>query len=389
MSSPMSSHSEQQDDHTMNGTPGPGIRRAATHNPDPRAAVAELVALLGDAADGGVIFFCAPTYDLEALAAALRAGFRGPVTGCTGAGQIGPEGYQRDGIVAIGMTAASATMRVYPVTPLADCQRAAQAAAAQAAEDLRIDGRRAFGLILADGLSLAEERLAATLYQSLGAVPLVGGSAGDDLQFEHTFVFVDGEFREGAAAFAVVATSEPFSIFKIQHFAPTRKRMVITAADPARRLVREINGRPAAQAYADLVGVPVADLNATVFSTNPVMLRLGDQYYVRSIQQVCEDGSLAFYCAIEAGLVLTIGEGVDVLEALEAGFAGVPADADAVLGCDCILRRLEFEQRGLRDSIGASLARRRVVGFSTFGEQYNGVHVNQTFVGVALGGSHV
>jgi hypothetical protein len=26
-----------------------------------------------------------------------------------------------------------------------------------------------------------------------------------------------------------------------------------------------------------------------------------------------------------------------------------------------------------------------VVGFSTYGEQYNGIHVNQTFTGVAIG----
>jgi hypothetical protein len=27
----------------------------------------------------------------------------------------------------------------------------------------------------------------------------------------------------------------------------------------------------------------------------------------------------------------------------------------------------------------------KVIGFATYGEQYNGMHVNQTFTGVALG----
>jgi len=32
------------------------------------------------------------------------------------------------------------------------------------------------------------------------------------------------------------------------------------------------------------------------------------------------------------------------------------------------------------------MAQYGVFGFSTYGEQFNGVHVNQTFTGVALGG---
>ena len=35
--------------------------------------------------------------------------------------------------------------------------------------------------------------------------------------------------------------------------------------------------------------------------------------------------------------------------------------------------------------VGRFLARHRVVGFCTYGEQYNAMHVNQTLVGVAIG----
>jgi hypothetical protein len=31
------------------------------------------------------------------------------------------------------------------------------------------------------------------------------------------------------------------------------------------------------------------------------------------------------------------------------------------------------------------MAQNRVFGFSTYGEQYNGLHLNQTFTGVAIG----
>ena len=40
---------------------------------------------------------------------------------------------------------------------------------------------------------------------------------------------------------------------------------------------------------------------------------------------------------------------------------------------------------GRDGEIGDYLRRQRVIGFNTYGEQYNGMHVNQTFTGVAIG----
>ena len=40
---------------------------------------------------------------------------------------------------------------------------------------------------------------------------------------------------------------------------------------------------------------------------------------------------------------------------------------------------------GLEDRVGEILRRNRAVGFNTYGEQFCGVHVNQTLTGIALG----
>jgi hypothetical protein len=56
-----------------------------------------------------------------------------------------------------------------------------------------------------------------------------------------------------------------------------------------------------------------------------------------------------------------------------------------VLGCDCILRRLETEREGIKDRIGDIFTRNNVIGFATYGEQFNSMHVNQTFTGIAIG----
>jgi hypothetical protein len=373
------------------GPPRLSVRRSTSTASDPARAIGELRAGLEQPGTRAVLLFCSPSYDLARLGAAIRDAFPCPVVGCTSAGQLGPSGHQRGGIAGASLASDDLAVRSHLIAPLSECHERAARVATEVRADLRRlpDGRRAFGLILVDGLALAEERLAATLYQSLGDVPIAGGSAGDDLAFRRTSVYWDGAFLSGAASFTVFETSLPFSAFKLQHFRPTSRKLVTTAASPASRVVHELNGFPAATAYAEALGLEVEALDAGVFSRNPVMLRIGSEYYVRSIQRMEADGSLAFYCAIDEGLVLTVGEATDPLEALEQGLrraargVGTPS---LVIGCDCVLRRLELEQRGIDGRAGEILAAHNVIGFSTYGEQLNAVHVNQTFTGIALGG---
>lgn len=58
-----------------------------------------------------------------------------------------------------------------------------------------------------------------------------------------------------------------------------------------------------------------------------------------------------------------------------------------VLACDCILRNLEITQKDSKTAVEAVFKRHRAVGFSTYGEQYGGVHMNQTLTGIAIGSS--
>jgi hypothetical protein len=56
-----------------------------------------------------------------------------------------------------------------------------------------------------------------------------------------------------------------------------------------------------------------------------------------------------------------------------------------VIAFDCILRGLELDQHGLRAAAGRLMDNNRAVGFSTYGEQYEAMHVNQTLCGIAIG----
>ena len=378
----------------MTGDPG-RIRVGASASPDPAEAAAELgrgVALDDPAL---TVFYCSPDYDLDALGAAICDELgTGNVIGCTTAGEISPLGYTRGTLTGVSFSKdvftvatgllpdlsefALAKGRALTRSLIADLQRAAKVPTA----------RSCFGFLLIDGLSMKEEPVVSGLYGAMEGMPLLGGSAGDGERFGSTFVYHGGRFHRDAAVFSLVHTTLPFEVFRTQHFIASEHKMVVTQADPARRLVTEINGVPAGREYARMVGLEVDKLTPLIFATHPVVVKIGGDYYVRSIQKVNEDESLTFFCAIAEGIVLTVAQGVDMIRNMDETFSQVSArigEPQVVLGCDCILRHLELDRTQLKDRAAQILQRNNVVGFSTYGEQYNAMHVNQTFTGVAIG----
>lgn len=358
--------------------------QAASRNRDAYAAVAEIRDRLGREPLDALLFFCSPDYDLEALGAGIVRAFDCPVAGCTSSGHIGPDGFSVGGLVALGFRGGGLRMTPYLIHPLMECTRRTVDIAARAG---RASGRR-FGLLLVDGLSKAEERLTSALYQSLDAVPFIGGSAGDDLAMRRTHVYHDGRFLSDAAVFCMIETEARFAVFKLQHFVRGSQRLVITDADVEQRVIREIDGVPAATAYAEAIGLAPERLDVTAFSAHPLMLHLGDDDFIRSIASVGAQGELNCFCAIDTGMIVSIGQRIDPMDTLRRAFADLHRQIETpsvVLGSDCILRRLEFEQCGLIGEVGHLLASERVFGFSTYGEQLNAQHVNQTFIGIAIG----
>ena len=50
-----------------------------------------------------------------------------------------------------------------------------------------------------------------------------------------------------------------------------------------------------------------------------------------------------------------------------------------------MLRRLDAARRRIRPRVEELYRRHNVTGFFTYGEQFAGMHLNQTFSGVAIG----
>ncbi|MFY0632767.1 MAG: FIST C-terminal domain-containing protein [Vannielia sp.] len=363
---------------------------AVSHATDGAEAVAEVAAALDVGETCFILLFVPEGLDLAQVEAGLAAHLPGsPVFGCTTAGQITPAGYENEALLALAFPRSHfrcASQLIAPLKPLS-IQNITTDARLLAARFQRTAHWNRLALTICDGLSKQEDMLVAALEAGLDDMPVFGGSAANGLNFRQTSVLHGGRFHTNAALLLVLETDLEFTGIGFDHFLPTGHQMVVTGAEPEERLVHEINGAPAADEYARLVGVPRDQLSPQVFAENPVLVRNSALYHVRAIQEVQEGGALSFLSAIDEGLLLTLGEGQEIVRTmakeldLRDGRGRAP---DFILGFDCVLRRIEIDHKQLTGPASKVLRENRVLGFNTYGEQHCGVHVNQTFVGVAF-----
>lgn len=365
--------------------------RAASRPCDSPGAVSALAREIDRGDLELVVLMVSSQADAAAVAADARIAFAGTrVVGCTTAGEISAAGYTEGEIVALGFPRSHfrAHPLLIPDLTAYDCQalidRLIQTRNEMACE--APDWHHEFNFLLIDGLSTLEDKLVSDLGVGLGPVPLFGGSAADGEAFAATFVLHDGRALGNAAVLIQMRTRCPVKVFKTDHLTPTDQRMVVTGANPARRTVHEINAEPAAREYARILGKDPEQLTTFIFAAHPVVVRVGGQHHVRSILRVAENGDLVFFSAIDEGLVLTLAQPRDMVEHLRSELAALTETQapSVILGCDCLLRRLEARENQVIGALSDLLRENRVVGFSTYGEQFNSIHVNQTLTGVAI-----
>jgi len=368
-------------------------------------SVAPGVAAAADAVAAGAggaaltVLFATSHYDLADLGRALAA--RG-VTRAIGAATgrvIGTHGAEAQGVTGFHLPAgrfavAETLIEDAAALSLPEARERIRSLKATLARGAGAALPNRFALLLVDCAARCEERLAAMLGVELSGVPLVGGSAGDYFfnppgrSPDPVPLLHHGSGRRGGALLCLVATSAPLAAYCHNHYVAGERKVVITDADPPRRIVHEIDGRPALKVYASLCGFRrTAALSGEDFAPYPLMIRIGGQYYARGMQRVVGSSSLEFACAIERGLVAAIARPGDMVARLEELFEtlrariGVP---ELVIGLDCAARTVYMERQGLTARVTSLLTRHAVTGFATLGEQYNTIHANNSFTCLGL-----
>lgn len=365
----------------------PQVVLAGTGGASADGVGAEIIARLAGCDPALVLIFTGDGAVVAPLSAELSAAF-GPacrVLACSSAGGFAFDGYDDDSVIAIAFPAATFSAGAVWLNNLRQQMALDWMMALRGLGEAfpASAGRNRFGLLLIDGMSGREELVTTTVDATLPDLLVLGGSAGDGLRFDQTHLAMDGETRPQSALFCLVSTDFAVEEVIFDHFLPLGSTMVVTEADPDARLIHEINAEPAAQEYARMIGVDPAALSPRDFAENPLLERTGGRHFVRAITSVTRSGALKLLSAVEPGTLLTIGRPESLTEGLRSRMEQI-GPAELVLGFDCILRRIAVEEAGEQATVGQLCRDYRIAGFNTYGEQHGGIHVNQTFVGLAL-----
>jgi len=332
-----------------------------------------------------LIYFASSSYGADELAAAMQQAFDAvPVFGCTTAGEIVSGKMLDNSIVA--MALGSDVIDDISITVAEKVSTGDKTTIQHAFSSFEkyfntamptLDFTKYVGIILTDGMSGAEERLMEWI-GDLTNVTFVGGSAGDDLAFNKTYLFAHGKAYTDAALLVLIQSARTFDIVKTQSFKILDRTLTATKVDEQNREVLEFDNRPAVDAYAEAVGVPVAEVT-DYFMKYPLGLVIDGEPYVRSPQQVKNEG-IVFYCQILEGMELSLLESGDIVGDTKVALEEKEKELGSlsgILNFHCILRTLELKEEGKTDAYGTVFSHTPTIGFSTYGEEYLG-HINQT-----------
>ncbi len=331
-----------------------------------------------------LLFFASSKFAPDEISQKMQEAFPSAlVFGCSTAGEIVTGRMLDNSVVVMGFNDESLLdAKIEIIEDLKDqagVKKACDSFAGHFGESVAdMSSREYVGITLVDGLSGAEESLIETIGDMTNVV-FIGGSAGDDLKFTSTHLYANGKSYSNAAIVALLKPGTDFTFVKTQSFRDLRKRLEVTKADEASRTVIEFNGKPAAMAYAEAVNSSVEDAS-NHFMHNPIGLLIDDEPYVRSPQQIKDNGSMVFYCGVREGMELSLLESADIIEDTRIAIKRAEEESGRIIGIinfNCILRTLELKQKNLTREYGDLFSSVPTIGFSTYGEQYIG-HINQT-----------
>lgn len=359
------------------------VLTAFSDNKSGAAAVMEIKVQLMTIKPKLILYFASSKYDVQEIAKKMLELFpETKVLGCTTAGELISGKMTKGSIVAMAFGSDflyDVHIQVIPnISTENNVARAFKSFAAYYNTPcLELDPEKYIGIVLFDGLSRAEEKIMDSI-GNLTDVTFIGGSAGDDLQFEHTYVFTAGKVYEDAAIVALLKPITPFAFIKTQSFFNTGKVLVATKVNEEQRIVEEFDGRPAVQAYAEAIGCAVSKVGQ-YFMRHPLGLMVEGEPYVRSPQQT-QGSVLQFFCNVKQGMELSVLEATDIISDTKRVLAAKQQELGAIkaiVNFNCILRTLQLEKEGLCGVYGNLFSEIPTIGFSTYGESYIG-HINQT-----------
>lgn len=253
----------------------------------------------------------------------------------------------------------------------------------------RISVNHTFALVYIDGVSSCETFVLQALF-NIGkfSCPFIGGSAGGNLDFSHTYIYDGEQTLENHAVITFVRLKKEYRYGILKTQAVEREGTVFTvgSANTALRYIETVNGPDGPisfiQALKDHFHVSTVSELQSLLQGYTFAADVNGEDFIRTISNIDEENDrVYFFCDVVTGEKLHLLRRISLEKTLAQAIQRYQHDKPTPIGGilnDCILRRLGYPQEimhidQLRDIPAA--------GFSSFGE-ISGLHVNETLTAI-------
>lgn len=374
---------------------------ARTDAVDPEAAAEAICQQLGPKEPKLVTVFASRSRDHLALNRELRKRLpKARLVGASSSAEI-----DRDGI-HVGTVVVSAMSGDFDVgiglgkKLSEDAVAAGNRAVTHACDELGIRpvdlGKRHVGMVIDDGFRHKKEEFLIGMLEPNPSLVLVGGGASDfmaDPSKASAVVHVDGQVIDDAVVVVLFQTDAKWAAMRSHWYVPAGRTIRITKVDASCMRALEIDGKPAAKHYADLLGVGIDDLEfgkPNGFAASPTALLVGREYFMRAPWRALEDGSILFANLIDEGTELELMRLGDMAgstrrflsEEIPARVGNPAATFLFHCGARDWFAHCTSKDKGLSDAFHV---KHPIVGMNVYFELYCGFQINTTLTALAFG----
>jgi hypothetical protein len=346
------------------------------------------------------LIFSSVRFNLEELLKGVRSVIRGPVIGCSTAGEITNEGVATGSVAVMSINSDSIKVGLGVGENISGNARAAGQTSASAAvsalgEDLKAASQifiktKSGGfanispysmIILPDALAGGGADVVRGITDVVGLhFPVAGGSPGDDLKMQKTYEFCNDSIYSDSVISALLTTELATGIGVRHGWHPVGKSMIVTKSEGGR--IYEIDGQPAIRVYEEFFNRKIEDeALGREFTINSLGIPAWEgEYRLRWPIIKKEDDSIICAAEIPQDSVVRIMSGDEnsaINAAREAAKeamikAGEPEEIAACIIFDCISRRqllgddANRQIEAIKEVVGWDTP---IIGFETYGEQ--------------------
>jgi len=384
--------------------PSVTLHSARTTELDPERAVEKLVSQLEGGEPKLVTLYAPRSHDHVGLNKAVRARFpKARLIGASTGGEIDRKGIHQ-GSVLLGAVSGDFEVGIGLGRNLSTAAMSAGDTAISTAArelDVRDDAlgtKRYVALVIDDGFRYKKEEFLMGIMSRNQALVAVGGGASDyeqDPAKQSALIHVDDEVSTDSVATVLFKTDAPWAAFRNHWYHPTGRTLRLTKVDVTTNRALEIDGKPAAARYAELLGVTPDDLEfgkPKGFGVMPTALKVGREYFIRAPWKPLPDGSILFANMLEEGVELElvrIGDpAADTKKFFEVEIPARVQNPRAAFLFHCSGRMWQATAMGEVENLSnAFKSAPECVGFNVYFETYCGFHINTTLTSLVFGAS--